>query len=403
MRVLQVSNFYPPYWVGGYEQIAEWVAIGLRERGHKVDVLTGRGPAFEGRPEIHGDLDLDLGELAKSYFSKGMSFNDGIGGSLTRHVFSLANFRACRRVMREVRPDLVSFWNPACITFSPLLAARLEGVPAVVHLSDTVANVFRNPHPPISDPKLRWLGRASVDLLLRAGRPARFVVPSEFLKRKFVGREGLPEKRTAVLHWPVEPMVSGTALPERTPFEHPRLLFVGTLIPEKGPDVLVAAFKEALAGRGDLTLTLVGEGPAGYVAGLRAAAEGLPVRFAGRLDRGAVTRTYAEHDLLVFPSVWDEPYAVVPPEAMAMGLAVVGTTAGGTPEAIVHEKTGLLVPPNDAKALGAAILRLANDRDLAARLANAGREWARGTQSYAAFMERLESLYRSVTPGEAAS
>jgi glycosyltransferase involved in cell wall biosynthesis len=396
MRVLQVSNFYPPYWVGGYEQIAEWVATGLRERGHEVHVLTGRGPAFEGRSEIHGDLDLDLGELHKSYFTKGMSFNDGLGGRLTRHVFSLANFRACRRVIRCVRPDVVSFWNPACITFSPLVAARLCGVPAVVHLSDTVANVFRNPHPPIAEPRMRRLGCLGVDIVLRSARPARFVVPSEFLKRKFVVGEGLPETRTAVMHWPVEPMVSGTAAAWRTSFEHARLLFVGTLIPEKGPDILIAAFRKAMERRGDLTLTFVGEGPEGYVAGLRSAAEGLPVRFAGRLDRAAVTRTYAEHDVLVFPSIWDEPYAVVPPEAMAMGLAVVGTTAGGTPEAVVHEKTGLLVPPRDAEALSAAILRLVEEPGLAARLARAGHEWARGTQSFAAFIERVEALYGSV-------
>jgi glycosyltransferase involved in cell wall biosynthesis len=401
MKVLQVSNFYPPYWVGGYEQIAEWVAIGLRERGHQVDVLTGRGPAFGGRPEIHGDLDLDLGELA-NYFTKGMSFNSGMRGNLSRHVFSPLNFRACRRAIREVQPDLVSFWNPAYISFSPLLAARWEGIPAVVHLSDTVANVFRNPHPPINHPRLRRLGCAGVDFLLRLARPARFVVPSTFLKQKFVSREGLPESRTTVLHWPVEPTVSRAVPPERGPSEHPRLLFVGTLLPEKGPDVLIEAFAEAHRQRPDLTLTIVGEGSSGYVAGLVQKAHGLPIRFLGRLDRAAVTRTYSEHDVLVFPSVWDEPYAVVPPEAMAMGLAVIGTTAGGTPEAVIDGKTGLLVPPRDPGALRDAMLRLCQDPDLACRLAKDGQEWARSTQSFAAFTQQLEDLYqeavRQVSP-----
>ena len=400
MRVLQVSNFYPPYWVGGYEQIAEWVASGLRDRGHQVDVLTGRGPAFDGRPEIHGELDLDLGDLWGTYFTKGMCFDDGLRGQLRRHLFSPVNYRASRRVIRAVQPDLVSFWNPAFVSFSPLLAARREGVPAVVHLSDTTANVFRNPHPPIGDPTMRRLGRIGVDLLLKLARPGQFVVPSNFLKRKFVSGEGLPATRTGVLHWPVEPTVSRTVAPRRTGFAHPRLLFVGTLIPEKGPEVLITAFAEAFRQRPDLSLTLVGGGPDGYVASLRQMAEGLPVHFTGRLDREAVTRTYGAHDVLVFPSIWDEPYAVVPPEAMAMGLVVIGTIAGGTPEAVVHEKTGLLIAPGDPGALANAILRVANETALAERLAVAGQAWARETQSFPAFMDRVELLYGRLAGGQ---
>lgn len=396
MKILQVSNFYPPYWVGGYEQIAEWVAVGLRERGHQVDVLTGGGPAFAGRPEIHGDLDLPLGDLWGTYFSKGMVFDDGVRGQIRRHVFSRPNFAAARRLIRVLRPDLVSFWNPAFVSFSPLLAARLQGVPAVVHLSDTAANVFRNPHPPLSGALLRPAARMAVDVLLKAVRPAEFVVPSEFLKRKFVGSEGLTACRTAVLHWPVEPTVSRTAPVGRAGTRFSRLLFVGTLIPEKGPDVLLAAFAAAHRERPDLSLTLVGGGPEGYVDSLRRMADGLPVQFTGRLDRAEVTRVYGEHDVLVFPSVWDEPYAVVPPEAMAMGLAVIGTTAGGTPEAVEDERTGLLVPPGDAGALARAILRLAAAPDVAARLAAAGQQWARDGHAFPRFIERVEQLYARV-------
>ena len=373
MKVLQVSNFYPPYWVGGYEQIAEWVATGLREHGHQVDVLTGRGPAFEDRAEIHGELDLDLGELAKSYFTKGMSFSDGMRGNLMRHVFSPPNFGACRRIIREIQPDLVSFWNPACISFSPLLAARLEGVPAVVHLSDTVANVFRNPHPPIADAKLRRLGRWAA-ISAPAGPSRSFRGPKQLSEAK-VRQSGRASGRSH----------HGSALACRAHRERDRspgardtrasqVAVCRHLDSEKGPDVLLDAFAGAHRQRPDLTLTLVGEGPwATWPVWYKG--QGLPVRFAGRLDRAAVTRAYAEHDVLVFPSVWDEPYAVVPPEAMAMGLAVIGTTAGGTPEAIIHEQTGLLVPPRDAGALREAILRLCQEPDLASRLARKGQEW----------------------------
>ena len=396
MRVLQVSNFYPPYWVGGYEQIAGWVASGLRERGHTVDVLTGRGPAFDGRSEILPSLDLDLAALWEDYFSAGIAAGNGVFEAIRRHVFSGRNFAACRRALRRLRPDIVSFWNPACISFSPLLAARLEGVPAVVHLSDTVANVFRNPHPPVFPARLRRLGRLGVDVLLRAARPHRFVVPSDFLRRKFVKTEGLPAARVEVLHWPIEPTLSQRTAHATAHGSATRILFVGTLIPEKGVHVLIDAFRDAQARSGELTLTLVGDGPRDYVTRLKKAAQGLPARFLGRCERAAVTQAYESHDILTFPSTWDEPYAVVPLEAMAMGLAVIATNVGGTPEALEDGRTGLLVPPADAKALCDAILRLVTEPDLCRSLAAAGERRARERQSFPIFMQQLERLYASL-------
>jgi len=396
VRVLQVTNFYPPYWVGGYELIASWVTQGLRERGHAVEVLTGRGPAFARLGGIRGELDLGLDGLVEAYFGSGLVARDGLAEGLRRHVFSPRNFAACRRAIDEFRPDLVSFWNPAFVTFSPLLAARQLAVPALVHLSDTAANPFRNPHAPRFPRRLRGAGRAAVDALLRLSRPSRYVVPSVFLRDRLVAGESLPAERTVVLRWPVEPVASGSPAGARGGGRGgSRLLFVGTLIPEKGPDVLVAALREAACRCPDLTLTFVGDGPAQFVARLRDAAQGLAVRFLGRQDRAGVMQAYREHDVLVFPSVWDEPFAVVPLEAMAMGLAVVASRAGGTPEAVVHEDTGLLVPPGDPAALASALVRLAREPALASALAGRGSAWARREQGFPAFMDRLETLYAS--------
>jgi glycosyltransferase involved in cell wall biosynthesis len=402
MRILQVSNLYPPYWIGGYEQIAAWVATGLRERGHLVEVLTGRGAAFEGRPEIHGELDLDLAAIIAMSAGDGIRFPAGLGDSLSRHVFSRANLAASLRAIDRFGPDLVSFWNPAFISFAPLVAARRRGVPAVVHLSDAAANVFRNPHPPSVPRALRGVARAAVDALLRWSRPARFIVPSAFLKARVVG-EGIPADRLDVLYWPVEPAVGRIAEP-RSRGGAPRLLFVGALIPEKGPGVLIEALRRVASQRRDVSLTLVGEGPREYVASLRRAAEGLPVRFAGRLARPAVIDAYRSHHVLVFPSTWDEPFAVVPLEAMSAGLTVIATSTGGTPEAIVDGDTGLLVPPADPAALAHAILRILGDTELAHALAARGRAWARGRRGFDAFMERLAVVYaESAVPGARAA
>jgi len=394
VRVLQVSNLYPPYWIGGYEQIAQWITEGLRERGHDVHVLTGRGPALIGDPSVTMGLDLDQAALLEMHRGNGIALPGGLVGGFRHTVISPRNFHACRAAIASFRPDVLSFWNASFITFSPLLAARLSHVPSVVHLSDVAANPFRNPHPPAFPRALRSAARWAVDRVLRLARPARFVVPSRFLRDRLVAAEGLPASRVQVLHCPVEPSISRTAPTRERAGPARRFLFVGSLVPEKGPQVLLAAFREAARERPDLTLSFAGTGPRAYVAELQASAAGLPVRFLGRLERAAVTAAYRDHDALVVPSIWDEPFAVVPLEAMALGLTVVATAAGGTGEAVEHERTGLLVPPRDPGALAAAILRVAADPRLHAALAANGQASARGQHAFPLFMDRLERLYQ---------
>jgi glycosyltransferase involved in cell wall biosynthesis len=359
-----------------------------------VHVLTGDGPALRGRPDLHPALDLDLAALCDAHFGAGIAFGGGLAEGVRRHVFSARNYRAARRTIRDARPDLVSVWNPAFVTLAPLLAARRERVPAVIHLSDTAFNPFRNPHPPAFPRLFRPLARRAVDGLIKMAGVRRAVVPSLFLRDKLVRTEGLPAEAISVMPWPVPPGAeSAGGARDDGPRTPTRLLFVGSLAPEKGTRVLIDAFRRAHERRPGLTLTMVGDAGRIDVRPLRDAAAGLPVAFRGRLEHADVLREYAQHDVLVFPSVWDEPFAIVPLEAAAMGLAVVATTAGGTPEAFAHDLTALLVPPGDPGVLADAVLALAADPALFARLAAAGRDHVRSAHALPDFLSRLEGLY----------
>ena len=390
MRVLLVSNLYPPYWIGGYEQIAGWVASGLRERGHEVCVLTGRGAAFAEHSEVEPGLDLDLAALCADSRNGGIAFPGDARAAFRRHVFHAGHYRTAKSLIARFRPDLVSFWNPAFITYSPLLAARMAGIPSVAHVSDASSNVFRGVAPPACPPMLRGLARGAVDGLFSLASPARIVVPSEFLKRRLLS-EGIGSGRVSVLPWPGGIASRSDEAPRTRPCR--RFLYVGRLAPEKGLAVLLDAFRTLAGRRSDVSLTLVGEGTAAFASDLRERAAGLPVRFAGRLVPEAVSGEYRRHEALVFPSVWDEPFAVVPLEAMALGLPVVASASGGTPEAVEHESSGVLVPPNDPEALAAAMLRLVDEPELATRLSAGALARARERYAYAPFLARLTVLY----------
>jgi glycosyltransferase involved in cell wall biosynthesis len=158
------------------------------------------------------------------------------------------------------------------------------------------------------------------------------------------------------------------------------LLCVAALTPDKGHDLLL----DGLAKASDLSwhcacVGSVARDPA-FAAGVRRRAQnslGDRVRFPGPRTGEELDRAYAAADLLVLAS-HAETYGMVVTEALARGLPVLATEVGGVTEALGHgedgARPGLLVPPGNPAALGAALRRWLGDAGLRARLRRAARE-----------------------------
>jgi glycosyltransferase involved in cell wall biosynthesis len=168
--------------------------------------------------------------------------------------------------------------------------------------------------------------------------------------------------------------------------------------PKKGLAVLLHALAD-VARRNDMPAwqcVLVGDGPARD--GLRhlAAELGLPGRivFAGmRRDAASVLPVM---DIFVCPSLY-EGFGIAIVEAMAAGRPVIASDVGGIPEIVVHEDTGLLVPPGDAGALADAIAALLSRPDRARALGARGRERARQRFSIGTAVRRHQQLYEALS------
>jgi glycosyltransferase involved in cell wall biosynthesis len=106
-------------------------------------------------------------------------------------------------------------------------------------------------------------------------------------------------------------------------------------------------------------------------------------------------RSWIRASVGVVPSVWDEPCPTVALEAMASGRPVVASRVGGLPDLVPDGVAGLLVPPRDAGALGAAVGRLLRDGELRGRMGAAAREHADrfGARTV---VDRIEAVYREV-------
>ncbi|HEX9235990.1 MAG TPA: glycosyltransferase family 4 protein [Actinomycetota bacterium] len=152
-----------------------------------------------------------------------------------------------------------------------------------------------------------------------------------------------------------------------------QLLWVGRLDPQKGFGVALDAFEALLAERLDVNLIVIGDGRDRSLADRLPAEVRARIHLLGSVRHDRLPGYHRAADVFVAPAIGQESFGVVLVEAMAAGLPVVATDIAGYREVVRDGVEGLLVPPNDPRALGAAIERILSDPELAGRLRAAGK------------------------------
>lgn len=305
----------------------------------------------------------------------------------------LRNYGRLWRALRQLRPDLVQTYNFGALDIAPI--ARLAGARRVVHAergrdaSDPtgVSARYRRLH--------HWVNPFV----------ARFLAVSRDLQRWLVDDVGIASDKVQYIGNGID--VAPYTVPSRPGQPRPllrdfapngTLLFVnvGRLDPVKDQAGLIDAFAALVArdsaARARLRLAIVGGGPACDALQRRIDDHGVAdcVRLLGM--RADVPAILAESDVFVLSSIGEGmPGAVL--EAMAAGLPVVATRAGGTGEVVVDGRTGMLVPPRDHAALAGAIACYAGDADLCAAHGRAGRDRAEQRFSLSAMLAAYRALY----------
>src|SRR5207249_4160988 len=162
---------------------------------------------------------------------------------------------------------------------------------------------------------------------------------------------------------------------------------LGQISPHKGHGDAVDAIK--LLG-GNFRLLIAGEGETEYVDLLKKKAAGLPVEFPGFVS---LSEFFRHIDILIVPS-WEEPFGIVLLEAMAAGVPVIATAAGGPQEIISAPAEGVLVPPRDPRALADAIHSLAMDNERRISMVRNARARVEAYFDIRAVVPKIEAVYR---------
>jgi glycosyltransferase involved in cell wall biosynthesis/GT2 family glycosyltransferase len=372
LHVVLVSQQYPPDPCGGIGVYTETLARGLVAAGHRVSVVA-RGPraasVWRDGVKVHRvpDERVRASRIPVSY----RVVRKNLGRSLAVH-------RLIERLVRVERARLVEspVWDAEAFVTSLERPA-----PLVIRLNTPMA---------IAMETQGWRPTADLGLacemewaMLRGA--SGWIDTSGTIRETLARRFGVEPGAVPVreIAFGVPPPEDGSrAAPPAARNDETRLLFVGRLEPRKGIDTLLRAAPRVLQECPRATLVVAGEPPnGGDIAEDFYRRCGVPgarerVRFLGRVDDARLASLYAATDIFVAPSRY-ESFGLVYLEAMARGKPVVACRAGGAASVVADGETGLLVPPDDAGALAGALVRLAGDAALRARLGAAARERVR--------------------------
>jgi glycosyltransferase involved in cell wall biosynthesis len=293
-----------------------------------------------------------------------------------RSVRSVTRAIRLARVIRRNKVDVVL--TNSSVLLAPIIAARIAGVPALVHVRDVPVSRLA----PLVFKIESWLAQSLI-LISESMRP---LFPTSPGTRITLIPEGIE------LH---EPTPSADAFSAGR-FHHPlRLGVIGGIHPRKGQDLAIEALHQLATNGVPATLDIVGRAidPA-FATRLESLASDLGVadriRFVGEIDN--VPEYLRDIDLVIAPSR-GEWTPLVLMEAMAEGKPVVAADVGGVADVVTDRSTGLLIPSGDPRRLATAITELAADPSTAAEMAARGR-----TVIYARFdlRETLRALENEV-------
>jgi glycogen(starch) synthase len=383
VRVVLATEVYPPR-AGGAGWSTRALALGLREAGHAVTVLT----TSPGAEDLDGLRVRRLGAPGRRRLAVPRAFARHLAGEPSDVIHAQHSLSALgalagatpERVAVTVRDHWpVCFWStrisrgalcPGC-GLGPM-SRCLDGRVRAPAPFSWAAIPYMQGDLALKRAALRRAGatlavsRAIADELRASDIPRVEVIPNVVDARE---TRALAEGACSF------------PLPERF------LLFIGKLEENKGARLLVPAVAAARTG---LPLVVLGEGSLAHALKFEATAAGVPLMLRGWAEREDVLRALARATALVFPSLWPEPLSRVLLEALSLGTPVAAMDTGGTRE-ILGEEAGLLV--TEAPALAEAVGRLAADAALRARVIEAARNRAEAFAPQV-LIPRYEAVYR---------
>jgi len=384
MKILFLSNLYPPHVIGGYETLCMEAVEGLAKRGHEVSVLTSTygydREITEGNIyrllSLEGDLQFYKMKDAWSYPQR-----------------KQRNLEHLRNLVATQKPDIVFIWG--MWNMSNSLAYEVEKL-----LGSRVVYYLANPWPIEANMHQAFWDASATSFTKNIAKKLMRILACMILREEWqkvplrfehapccsaAQRDQLLEAGISLQDAPV--LYEGVDLKnyliqaENRNYENKdgklSLVFVGILAEHKGVHTTIEALNQlSTEERSRVHLTILGKGHEQYAERLRSLVSQYQlsdfVTFQSPIQRSELPAFLGRFDALLLPSIWAEPLARIMQESLACGMVVIGSANGGTAETIVHGENGLLFQAGDAVDLAKQIKHLLANPQMRRTLADGG-------------------------------
>lgn len=387
MRILALTNWFPPHHRGGYEINCADVMNRMVSRGHQVEVLCS-DERLPGVADVSGGsvTPLPVHRSLRLYWSNDVPWRPPVR---ERVRIERTNQAALSGVLDRFGPDVVSVWHMGAMSLSLLTTIGRRDLPVVYAICDSWptyalkldhwSRLFNGSASRRATGRLCEFVLSVPCLLPDLGSLGHASFVSSFTREDVQTNSPWSFDENGIIASGIDrPNLEGAgsdpSFPSR-PWQW-RLGYFGRFDPRKGTETLLRAL--ALLPE-ESALAMYGRGDAGERERLRgmAAELGIGDRVSfGSLDSSELGQAYRSLDCVVFPSEWPEPFGLVPLEAMECGVPVVATGVGGSADITVDGVNSILFRPGDPAGLADAVRRLAEDPHLRARLVESGRHTA---------------------------
>lgn len=410
MKILILSDDFPPYALGGAGGVAFTVAQGLLEKGHQVSVITSvRDKKYEGESLFEGikiySFCFSYNERWRAY----VSLNNPIASSFVK------------KVLEKEKPDVVHAHNiHHYISYYALKLAKKSGACVVLTAHDCMLvhygkfTDFINPKKldiP-SEYKYRISSLSQLLTFKKRYNPFRNLIIKRYLKyvdtvtavsqelKKVLEINRI--KDVEVVHnaldiskWKIDSDKVKEFISISNLEGYKRILFAGKLTKAKGGEELIKALMFVKNEVENIALIIAGQKDA-YTAELVRQAEqkGIKTIITGWMQSNSLPNIYEASDLVVFPSTCFDTFGMVNLEAMATRKPVIATCFGGAREVVVDNETGYIINPYNTAVFAQKIISILNNKDMAIKMGEAGYEVARKNFNLTQQVEKFEEIYK---------
>ncbi len=353
-RILVINNLYPPQEVGGFgRRICDFANI-LKRRGHSIRVLTSDTSYL-------GEITQNEPNVDRSFILFG-GWENGACKPIDDkkkiiHIIK-KNHKRVQKTINDFSPDLCLLGNIDLLSHMVLQPLLENRIPVIHHLGN------------------RFLGYSVQDS--PQSDLYHLAAVSHWLKEEII-RQGYPFRRISVIY--PGALVKEFKMPVLPATDRLRIAYASIVLPYKGPHVLLDALKRLHDMGIDFSCSIAGTATNEYfVNHLKnfVISNGMEekIRFLGFLQREKLKDLFARHNVLAFPSVFQEPFGHSQVYAMAAGLTVVTSATGGAKEIVEHGKSGIIFKSEDSKSLAQAFLQLVQSPSRWQQIAKAGQKRA---------------------------